>query len=137
MGKPINILHNMLKRALEAQNPYKDVTGAQGRIIHFILKKGGQVFSKDIEREFNMQRATASDYFYLMEKNGMITREAVDGDRRLKKIVLTDKARQVDERLRQNIRHTESILAAGLTREDIDEFFRITDIMIKNMAEEF
>ena len=85
VGKPIHILHNMLKRALEAANSRTDITGAQGRIIQFLVDHDGEdVFSKDIEREFNMRRATAADYLYLMEKNGMITRVPVGGDRRLK-----------------------------------------------------
>ena len=37
VGKPIHILHNMLKRELEAANSRTDITGAQGRIIQFLV----------------------------------------------------------------------------------------------------
>lgn len=137
VGKPIHILHNMLKRELETANPRTDITGAQGRIIQFLVDHDGEdVFSKDIEREFNMRRATAADYLYLMEKNGMITRMPVNGDRRLKKIELTDKAREVNHAVRRNIRRIEEKLTKNMTRGEINEFLRMTDVMIANLTEE-
>ena len=47
---------------------------------------------KDFEQQFNIRRSTASNILALIEKNGLIQRESVPYDARLKKIVLTDKA---------------------------------------------
>ena len=83
-----------------------------------------------------MRRATTADYLYLMEKNGMITRVPVGGDRRLKKIELTDKAREVNHAVRRNIRRIEEKLTKNMTRGEINEFLRMTDVMIANLTEE-
>ena len=83
-----------------------------------------------------MRRATAADYLYLMEKNGMITRVPVGGDRRLKKIKLTDKAREVNHAVKRNIRRIEEKLTKNMTRGEINEFLRMTDVMIANLTEE-
>ncbi len=135
IGKRIHILHNLLSRDLEAVSLRTDITGAQSRIIHFLVNHEGDVFSKDIEREFNMRRATVADYLFLMEKNGMVERLPVDGDRRLKKIVLTDKAREASHTVTRNIYTIEEKLLKNLSENEINEFLRVTSIMIANLTE--
>ena len=66
----------------------------------------------------------------------MIPRVPVDGDRRLKKIELTDKAREVNHAVRRNIRRIEEKLTKNMTRGEINEFLRMTDVMIANLTEE-
>ena len=66
----------------------------------------------------------------------MITRVPVGGDRRLKKIELTDKAREVNHAVRRNIRRIEEKLTKNMTRGEINEFLRMTDVMIANLTEE-
>ena len=66
-------------------------------IIGFVEEReyiGLDTFPKDIEKEFSINRSTTSEMLKLMCKNGMITREEVDYDARLKKIVLTEASRQ-------------------------------------------
>ena len=61
----------------------------------------------------------------LMEKNGYITRESVEHDARLKKIVPTPKAAAGHEYVMDAIRRTEEKIAQTLTEEERSEFLRI------------
>ena len=49
----------------------------------------------DLEKEFDITRSTASKNVDLLVENGFIVREQVDYDARLKKLVLTEKAKEV------------------------------------------
>ena len=64
----------------------------------------GSTFPKDIEKEFSINRSTTSEMLKLMCKNGMITREEVDYDARLKKIVLTEASRQHNRNIEDKMR---------------------------------
>lgn len=133
LGKTVNVLNNLIKRDIESCNPDEQVTGMQGVILYFILKRKGDCYSKDIEEEFCMRRATVCGYMTLLEKNGMIERLDVPEDGRMKRIVLTGKARKLLVKIEENIARNESKLTAGLSREEIAEFLRVAAIMSKNM----
>lgn len=133
VGRAVNVLNNLIKRDMEAFNTMKTVTGMQGVILHYIVSRKTDVYSKDIEVEFGMRRATVCDHLSLLEQYGMIIREDVPEDKRLKKIIPTDKAKETIEDIERNIERNESKLSEGLTKEEISEFLRIASVMAKNM----
>lgn len=135
VGTAVGILHNLIKRRMESSNPSEDVTGLQGRILDYMLTQAGDIYSKDIEEAFELRRATVSGYLIAMEEKGMILRLDVPGDRRLKKIVLTEAAFQIGEKINENIRNNEAKLTQGLTEAEVSEFMRVIGIMEKNMNE--
>lgn len=135
VGKRISILDNLIKRYFEANNSNAEITGMQGRILHYLMSRTGESYSKDIEKEFRMRRATVSGYLINMENNGVVIRVDVPEDKRLKKIILTDKARSLYKQIIDNIRLTETKLLSGISDSDINEFLRIITLMQKNMNE--
>ena len=62
-----------------------------------------------------------------MERKGLIVRESVPRDARLKKIVLTDKSRDIAEALRTSAIAMEGILLQGLSDDEIREFMKNMD----------
>ncbi len=77
--------------------------------------RNGRIFPQDVERRFGITRSTSSRVLALMERKGLIVRESVPRDARLKKIVLTDKSRDIAEALRANAVAMEGILLQGLS----------------------
>lgn len=103
----------------EVKNQLDNVTGTHGYIVGFLQSKDGEdVFQRDVEERFSMRRSTASSILALMEKNGLIVRCSVDYDARLKKIVLTDKAREYIERFEEEGRTMEKVLSDGFSDEE-------------------
>ncbi len=96
LGFEIGKTSRLIKRVLDnnSQKEYIDkVTGTHGFALGFLHRnKDRDIFQRDFEKEFDIRRSTASHILSLMEENGMITRESVPYDARLKKIVLTEKA---------------------------------------------
>ena len=103
IGNDVRILSHQIHRWIEnAPNKKKidSVTGANAWIIGYISDKtdnNEDVFQKDLESCFEITRSTASKVVNLMVEKGLIERQSVPWDARLKKLVLTDRAREVNK----------------------------------------
>lgn len=137
IGRMIGILSNQIKRQIDKTASEKDLTGVQGRVLHFILARSqdGEVFQKDIEEEFNLRRSTATGILQLMEKSGMIHRESVPYDARLKNIIPTEKASALQEQVSADLQNLEKILTRNIAENDLQTFFKVLDQVSKNLSE--
>lgn len=93
------------------------------------------IFQRDLEKALSVRRPTATNILKRMEKQGFITREPVPGDARLKKIVLTDKAKKHSQNMDSKTNDFEEKLTKGLTKQEIETFIKIIEKMKKNMEE--
>ena len=72
----------------------------------------------------------------LMEKNGLICRESVAQDARLKRIVLTQKAVDLHRQIEEDIAGFEEMLAQGIPDEDQETFLRVAQKMRENLGDD-
>ncbi|MGN0802176.1 MAG: MarR family winged helix-turn-helix transcriptional regulator [Candidatus Faecivicinus sp.] len=95
----IMCLANCLSRELGALNAERSSAGisrVNAQILEYLVShEECDVFQKDIEEEFSIRRSTVSKVVRLMEMKGLIQREAVAQDARLKRLMLTDRAREI------------------------------------------
>ena len=136
VGRSVGMLSNLIRRHFSTFSFHDALSGAQGKVLHFILVRGSEcdVFQKDVEDEYRLRPPTATKILKEMEKNGLIRREAVPYDARLKRIVATPKALQYQDLIRESLEETERTLTAGVSDEDLDTFFRVINQMIRNMS---
>lgn len=83
------VLCHQMRRFLDQITRDYEITGVQSRVLHFVCEhsRTGPVYQKDIENEFHyIRRSTATGILKLMEKNGMIGKESVPEDARLKRL---------------------------------------------------
>jgi DNA-binding MarR family transcriptional regulator len=138
IGREIRILSNLIKRRVGSSKVIAEtdkLTGTHGYMIGYIYHNmdKGDIFQRDLEEEFSIRRSTATGILQLMEKNGLIIRESVDYDARLKKLVLTPKAIAVHEAVMKEFESIESLIARGLTQEEINMFFDIMNKIKQNI----
>ena len=126
IGSELGMLSNLLKRQMACQSHGKEidhVTGMQGMIIHYLAVADDDRFQKDVETQFQLRRSTATGILQLMEQHGLLRREPVPHDGRLKRLVLTDKALALDARIVQKIRSTEELMREGISADDLATWF--------------
>ena len=102
----IRCISNLIRRTLDnnLNTKFDDITNINSWIIRYIDKNSNKnIYQKDLEKEFSITRSTASKVVNLMEKKGYIKRESVEGDARLKKLTLTDKAKDVTYIMKRNV----------------------------------
>lgn len=137
LGFEIRKLNNLVKRYMESKKPeeFDKSTGVHGWAIrYFYENRDTDVFQRDFEARFSIRRSTATNMLKLMEKNGIIHRESVPYDARLKKIVLTEKAIEIHKKATKNIKMVENTLKKGITEEELIVFYNVVD-KIKNNLE--
>ena len=120
-GKMINRISNRLRRrSLKVQESI-GISGAQGNILDYI------------EKEFGLRPSTATEALKLLEEKGLICRIPEEKDGRYKRIVFTQKARDVQTALRREIEESESVLLRGISVSEQRQFLEIAKKMLQNL----
>ena len=134
-GRCVGKLSNQIRRRLDSLALKGQFSGAQGRALHFILAQTGDVFQKDLEEEFSLRPPTATELLKQMEKNGLVRRESLDSDRRMKKIILTEKALEYQEQVKDGLMELEEYLVKGIPEEKLEIFLEVINRMINNLSD--
>lgn len=126
IAKTIIDLSYQLKRDLEQAAAKHGLTRSQAVIIKYLEEetKKRDIFQKDIEKEFRIRKSSVTSVLQLLEKNEYITRENVIEDARLKKLVLTDKARKVNAIIGDGMERREEKFYQVLSEEEVESFFQ-------------
>lgn len=141
IGCKLRLLHNQIHNHMEYQKQQNEsdtgeLTRMQRFTIGFLYRNSEkEIYQKDIEAEFAISRATASNMLSLMERKGLLIREPVEHDARLKKLVLTELSTKMYRQIEQDIRDTEMLLTRGMSKEDRVHIHRYLDLMIQNLVD--
>ena len=133
-------LSNLIKRDVEnscEKIGIDRVKGVNGwAIAYFYENRDKDIFQKNFEEQFSIRRSTASKILKTMEQKGYIERVSVENDARLKKIVLTNKAIEIHQKITNDIEIRENRLRNGVGEEELKVFFEVITKFSNNMEEE-
>ncbi len=133
----IRTVANLIKRNVDkyaSKNYGSNLTEIQSWIIGYLYNNRGQdVFQRDIKSEFLIRRPTVTSILQTMEKNGLITRESMAFDARLKKLLLTPKAMEIISVIEEEVERFETELCSGVSEEELRTFFSVMDKLKKNL----
>lgn len=128
LGLEVHRLEKLMARQRGYSAAHQDAdrqTGMHGYLLRYLYENQERdVFQRDIEKAFSISRSSVTVTLQLMEKNGLIRRESVAQDARLKRIVLTQKARDLHRQIEADILAFESNLARGISEEEQEVFLR-------------
>ncbi len=105
----------------------------QCEALLLLSRNGGSMGQKELECRMVVRKSTLSSILDTMERNGMIERTTPDEDRRRRTVVLTAKGGDECERASSELRDMESVALEGVSPEDLDAFFRVSERMRTNM----
>ena len=137
----ISLLRYLAKhkvRTNKEKSDYPDETrGLQIWVIDYLIKHQDEdIFQRDLEKEFVMRRSTATNFVKKMEQAGLIRRESVAYDARLKKIILTDKAFELQAGMMANKKEFETLLRGDLSEAEIKQFIATIQKIKHNLHEQ-
>jgi len=94
----IKIASNEISRGINTFAGKYGLTGTQVQIIHYLANTNkDNVYQKDIEQEFNIRRSTTTNILKTMEKDDLVIRRSSKNDSRLKRIILSDKSKEIQD----------------------------------------
>ena len=139
LGFEIKAANNMIRRKIDAifaQMEGNEINGMQGPLLGYLYHKSrnGDVYQKDVEKEFRIRRSTATVMLQSLEQKGYIVRVSVPTDARLKQILLTNQGEDLYYEFRDHIQTMEKLLVQGMTEEEIDQLIFLLGKIKKNLT---
>ncbi len=139
IGFVVRRLSNLIKRDVDNSKlklGLDPVTNVNGWAIGYLLDNMDKdIFQKHFENKFSISPSTASNILKNMEQKGFVKRVSVESDARLKKIVLTEKAIDVHNKVIKEITEREKRLKKGINDQDINTFFSVMERLTANMED--
>ena len=141
LGFELKCINNMIRRNLDmrfSEAGLGDLSGLQGPMLGYIREASNvrDVYQKDLEKQFNVRRSTATVMLQNLEQKGYIVRESVKSDGRVKKITVTEKAVQHDMAIHHLIDGFNKELEKGITPEEMECFYKILEKIRSNLETE-
>lgn len=128
------IVRNFFSKVINEDKVHNIPTPTQMRILHYILEsKKDEVYQNELEKAFNLRRATISGVLQTMEKNNLIIRVASEKDTRTKKIILSESAKEIFDNNMKKLLNIESVITKGISKNELDNFCKIIEKMRKNI----
>ena len=126
LGIRLRKLNNAIRRYLDHNSEIirelDNLTCSNKWIMGYLFdaeEEGRDVFQRDLEQNFGITRSTVSKVLSLLEKKELIRRESVSHDARLKKLVLTEKSREIGRQMRRESEEMDKRLRDGFSPEEI------------------
>lgn len=137
LGFELREIHNLIKEIVRKTRPIQDkppLTQLQAGIMGYLFRHQDQpVYQKNIEEEFRISRATATNTLQVMEKNGLLTRCCMDRDARLKRIMMTPMALEDHIKVEAHMENMDARMLAGMSKTDQAELLRLLGIVHTNL----
>lgn len=142
IGVRFRMINNAVRRYVDRNSAVKkemdNLTCSNGWIIGHLSHMedlGRDVYQRDFETDFGITRSTVSKVLKLLEKKGLIERVSVSHDGRMKKIVLTERSREIGRNMRGEYEKMEHQLAKGFSREELETLSGFLDRIRANLDE--
>lgn len=135
----LRAIHNQIKMVIHRSFPRDDnapPSQLQGGILGYLYHHLDEpVYQRDIEKEFRISRATATNTLQVMEKNELIVRKSQDKDARLKRIVMTESAREKHARVEEHMQFMDRRMLQGMTAAEVSELYRLLGKLRSNLEQ--
>ncbi len=119
---------------IQTDNP-TTLTDTQAIVLDYILQetRTHDVFAKDLEAYFGIKASSVNSIVNYLEKEGFISRDIFPEDNRLKRLVPTESAREIERWLLEVIHYSIVDVFAGFTDEEMQDLKSLMEKMRVNL----
>ena len=115
----VNQLHRLTGYIPDGTLPQGMTISQLATIAFLYFRPDQETFQKDVEQCFKLRRSTVSSLLNTLEKKNLIQRVTVPQDARLKKLILTDEARQIGSSIHGLFADLEAFMFQDISAEDL------------------
>ena len=109
-------------------------THMQRIFVCYLCENEGQVtFQRDLEKQFGIRRSTATTLLNALETKGFIERRAVDYDARLKRIVVTQKGKNLFKKINADMLDFQQQVLQDISENEIQAFLSTLQKLAENL----
>jgi DNA-binding MarR family transcriptional regulator len=135
LGYQVNHLARLLAQALGARiAPLGVVPGQFAQLL--ALYEQDDLTQRELVERVRIEQATMANTLQRMQRDGLVRCLPDPADRRRTRVVLTKRARQLQDDLTAAARAVNQAAARGLSDQEVADFMRMTAILIHNLEAE-
>lgn len=109
------------------------LTSAEGNILLHLLTQGDAICQEDLVAELDITKTAVSRALVFLQQKGHVTRAKDANDKRIRRIFLTERAKEIGPQIEKNYNEVLSLAAANLTEEEIKSSIQV----FKQVSESF
>lgn len=135
-----NVMRMLKKLNLEMESMLNSVvfeygvTASQCNVLGYLTNHCNQdICPRDIHTSLGLSRATVSSLLKKLKNNGFLIFETDPSDDRLKRVVLTEKAKEMGEKIDRSFAQSQSLLYEGFTEEEKELLCGLLEKMLMNL----
>ena len=103
-------------------------------VLRYVKEHEGQdVYQRDLEKSFRLRRSTISNMIDLMVKKQYLVRESVEGDKRLKRLRLTEKGEAIHREVAHSASELENTLRGQFSPEEYTELIALLERLCNSL----
>lgn len=129
----------MIGRYIEKYGPLEEihrVRGPQAFALGYLNEhRDREIFQKDLENELSIRKPTASKLVDRMKKNGLVTTTVSTKDKRLKRLLITEKGLKHVKIVEGFMAEVEKHFRRNIPEEEIAQFFATLEKIKSNIQE--
>ena len=138
IGHKLRMAHNAIDKYFSSRwkGTGMELTRMQCATLHYLKEHEREdIFQKDLELVFSITGATATNILKVMEKEGLIIREPMPTDGRLKKLILTEKGILLNKKAYAHIVRLNQGMKKNMTAEELELLATLLDRVTQNIVD--
>lgn len=140
IGFRLRELDLLVGRFMEAQgkvDSLDNVKGPQAWALGYLVdNREKEIYQRDLEQQMSIRRSTASKLVERLQKNGYIETVPSAKDKRLKQIIVTDKAIEDIHQIDAIVEQAEAKLRKNISDAELNQFFTTIDKLRNNIEKD-
>lgn len=134
-GFLIQMLSRQIFRYFTNAGKQLGISSMEVNILNYLFdNQKDKIYQKDLEDAFSIRSSTATANINLMEKKDLLRREPDSNDLRRKILVVTPKAKELEQKLNTSKKDLESRICQNLSQEQQEQFRRMLEQVSKNLS---
>ena len=126
-------LHLRIDSYVNSMTVSYGLTGAQCHILGYLLAhQDKEIYSSEIHAKLYLSRAAVSGLLKKLRNKGLLVFEMEPSDDRLKRIILTDQAMELEERMARSFTYVEDFLYRDFSDEEKEQMETLLKKMLAN-----
>ena len=132
----ISEIHRLMGDKIREKGDDNPISQKSGRLILMELAKRDGKTQLDLVNATHLKAPTISVALQKLEHDGIVLRRPDEYDLRATRVFLTDKGRELDNKIRRRIMEEESLATVNLTEEECDTLIKLLGKIKQNLINE-
>ena len=136
LGPLLGYAAHLARERMDARLSRYDVTPAQTHTLLYLCGHGDCAPQRDVVSHLRVKPSTANGILDRMEEKGLIRRAADENDQRQKRVMTTEKGRELREQVQTAFQDAEAAMFRGLRPDEVDLLRSLLCRIIENLEED-